>query len=95
MIKANEYISRIAMDRLLIRFCKEATDNNVALYEHFLDIPTADVKPVIHGRWIKSEHDGMRMIVFECSNCGSYYPLPDGLNFCPHCGADMRGGEEC
>lgn len=42
------------------------------------------------GKWNKGvKPSGLR--VYICSNCGSYYPLPDGLNFCPNCGADMRG----
>lgn len=33
---------------------------------------------------------------YKCSNCGSWWamedePCEEGLNFCPNCGADMRG----
>ena len=37
---------------------------------------------------------------YECSNCGEPWELMAGtpkdnnMNFCPNCGADMRGGAE-
>ena len=58
-------------------------------------VPTADVKPVVHGEWIK-EDDG-----YTCSVCkmfhDGYYDNPKFdfaymHDFCPICGADMRGG---
>ena len=53
--------------------------------------PTADVKEVIRGKWIKDEFGG-----HHCSACNAR-PLLHGdesdalSNFCPECGADMRG----
>ena len=47
----------------------------------------ADVAPVRHGRWIAS-HDEF----CACSICK--YPVYVGwnqTNYCPNCGADMRG----
>lgn len=46
------------------------------------------------ARWAKQVEDGMYW--YECSECGGeiphtrhrYYMFSD---FCPHCGADMRG----
>ena len=29
---------------------------------------------------------------YVCSNCRKDYFRVDGMNFCPNCGADMRGG---
>ena len=57
------------------------------------NIPSADVAPVVHGRWNADE---------TCSLCGEKstegldatkwdYWLP---NYCPNCGAKMDGGEE-
>ena len=50
-------------------------------------IPAADVKPVVRGKW---EHFGSD--VFRCSGCGyGIQPWNIGVNFCPNCGADMKG----
>lgn len=48
-------------------------------------IPTADVAPVVHGRWVD---DGSGIII--CSECGRGYNLiPRYTHFCPNCGAKM------
>ena len=48
--------------------------------------PAADVRPVRYGKW---EDHGWSI---RCSECG--YDMPFTVrNFCPNCGADMRGGE--
>lgn len=66
------------------------TDEDV---ERLLSIPTADVVPVRHGRWIKPTRVPDSMLD-ECSlcgfDCGAYT-----FNYCPNCGAnmmDMEGG---
>ena len=59
--------------------------------EYLYELPTADVAPVVHGRWNADE---------TCSLCGEKstegldatkwdYWLP---NYCPNCGAKMDGG---
>lgn len=50
-------------------------------------IPTADVAEVVHGKWIDKGED--YMIRWTCSNCGRRDTHI--YNFCPDCGADMRG----
>ena len=66
------------------------------------DIPTADVRENVRGKWIdgKVKHikNGELRNVRECSECGSSYFVYDNYNsvdeipnFCPNCGADMRG----
>lgn len=51
-------------------------------------IPAVDAAPVVHGRWIdipdKPEWD-QKM----CSVCGEYFCCQN--NYCPNCGARMRG----
>ncbi len=53
----------------------------------------ADVAPVVHGRWVSDEGD----VLFHCSVCETQistswdYDCDEMWNFCPHCGADMRG----
>ena len=47
--------------------------------------PTADVAPVMYGRWIKHD-DG----VFTCSECGN--AESNESHFCRYCGAKMMEG---
>ena len=49
------------------------------------DMPTANVKPVVRGEW--EVIDGCVC----CSVCGE--PNME-RNFCPNCGADMRGEQD-
>lgn len=60
----------------------------------FKALPTADVAPVIHAKWIK-KHDDMCWW-WECSACGaeplrSRWNDSDALSkFCPDCGARLE-----
>ena len=55
--------------------------------------PAADVRPVVRGRWIEKPY--LLGTTNVCSVCGANYGMPHGkYNFCPNCGADMRGGDE-
>lgn len=56
------------------------------------DAKAADVRENVHGEWVKSENTDAD---WECSNCHDWFMWGDNihLNFCPNCGADMRGGE--
>lgn len=65
-------------------------------YKCFTEIltaePTADVVERKRGKWT---HDGSKWANrFICSECG-YKLFDEPTNFCPNCGADMRGeGDE-
>lgn len=53
--------------------------------------PTADVAPVVHGRWIDK---GEYAVCMECGGRSSTQyngvePIPLMTQFCPHCGAKM------
>lgn len=50
---------------------------------------TIDAKPVVHGEWVNVVGGFFEM--GRCSVCGGQWPTAGGLNFCPNCGADMRG----
>ena len=41
-----------------------------------------------HGEWIDFDDD---YSVYDCSVCGERAPNDIKWNFCPNCGADMRG----
>ena len=64
--------------------CKPITDRIID------SIPSADVEPVRHGRWITT-HDEF----CSCSLCK--YPVHTAWSrtyYCPNCGAKMEGGGE-
>lgn len=53
----------------------------------------ADVVEVKRGEWLEQDID----YISQCSNCLKFskcvYPFSQkhGFNYCPNCGADMRG----
>lgn len=68
--------------------------------EGLTKLPAADVRPVMHGEWVKAtgmmppEYCGLHI----CSECGHYagrkppYGGREMLSdYCPHCGAKMDG----
>lgn len=60
------------------------------------DFPTEE-RP--HGEWIDLS-DGWQEGTFRCSSCQMEFVLLEGTpedneyNFCPNCGARMKGGDE-
>lgn len=50
-------------------------------------LPTADVRPVVRGHWVRAETPGL----MKCSECGRYATHSEILewDYC-NCGADMR-----
>lgn len=90
--KAAEYIERKKAKSLLhIEYAYAA--------EQLLDeIPTADVAPVIHGRWIDPPLYGNKNCI--CSECGRLISIQSSWRgeimqkYCPNCGAKMDGGED-
>ena len=60
-------------------------------YNRLSNIPAADVRPVVRGRWVEDWETGCS----ECSNCGDGFLWEDfkgvaAWNFCPNCGAEME-----
>ena len=49
---------------------------------------------VKHGRWIEVTPKHSRCSVCDTTCLISVYPISKGANFCPNCGADMRGDTE-
>lgn len=73
------------------------------------DVPAADVRSVVKGEWEKHEdfdpYGGGRFVEWVCSECdkrlhgdwvtrNSHIEETPTENYCPNCGADMRGEEK-
>lgn len=60
---------------------------------------TVDARPVVHGEWRdecirEPSFDGLSIKLTHydrCSVCCRMYRASSHMNFCPNCGADMRG----
>ena len=52
--------------------------------------PTADVRENVRGEWIDFSMSIKGVPTEACGVCGEW-SLGMGKNFCPNCGADMRG----
>ena len=50
---------------------------------------SVDVRSVVRGKWIDTDNYYQR---WKCSVCGCH-TRDAAPNFCPNCGANMRGGE--
>ena len=62
--------------------------------QNIMDIPAADVAPVVHGRWEYIPQTLNTLSQFRCPFCRwwSLDPSIDGAyNYCPNCGAKMDG----
>ena len=61
--------------------------------EKIKDVPSADVAPVRHGRWIEygepDEWKRFQTWYWKCSKCGAVGI--EEWNYCPNCGAKMDG----
>lgn len=68
--------------------------------------PTADVRENVKGRWVEVvdrtemyDKEGVKTwgMLFQCNQCGFVLNAIEGhtgqYNYCPNCGADMRGGD--
>lgn len=62
----------------------DAIDSDI---DALLNIPAADVVPVVHGRWVYPL--GMAWS-YVCSECGKSIGVIKH-NYCPNCGARMDG----
>lgn len=59
-------------------------------------IPTADVEPVRHGEWLRTDDDWSSLVTIQCSACGGEWCFEIdedvqllGYNYCPGCGCKM------
>lgn len=99
-----EYINREALLDFPIRANKcdkehanEHFINGIeSVLEYAENLPTADVAPVVHGRWIYEEETLLTLSGYRCSVCMRPRWLspdvPEAFKYCPNCGSKMDGG---
>lgn len=63
-------------------------DEMILNFQQFVEsksfVPSEDVEPVKHGRWIDNKHTDTAI----CSECKCVFT--DETNYCPKCGAKME-----
>ena len=94
----SDLISRqAAIDACLDGFCACVND----CVNEIKKLPSVTPKPKI-GKWIAQEDELGEYAsgCFECSNCHEVFwvesgtPQDNEYNYCPNCGADMRGEQD-
>lgn len=95
-------VSRQAVDRLVLEFIRKTTDESIAFYEHFLELPSVTPQEPRKGHWIgHGEHCRNLGVIpsglgaYEwCSNCDCGIDVREWhrnhYNYCPNCGSDNR-----
>lgn len=66
-----------------------------SVLEYVENLPIANVKSIVHGRWMHEETEG-GFPTWKCGRCGhgTNYD-PNGIDlYCYHCGAKMDGGSD-
>ena len=66
------------------------------VYAVIAAFPSADVAPVVHGRWDGNDCTVCKLpwnynMVQDADDWGYFDPMPD---YCPNCGARMDGGAD-
>ena len=89
----NDYISREdAKDALQEKVFRNLTDEFYGAMQAIDEIESADVVPVVHGKWIK--YTGMGKVQWMCSECSAEEKNPKIARYCYYCGAKMDGKKE-
>ena len=90
---SKEYIERNAAIAALKGLPFQWDVEDLAVYEAIEEVPTADVAPVIHGKWSLENDEEMPNFMFKlviCSACSE--KANHTYNYCPNCGTKMDGG---
>ena len=77
--------------------CKEydSEKHRCPRYNRVIAEAVKEARENVRGEWIELYKDN-----YKCSVCGSWWtttkgtPQDNGIDYCPNCGADMRGEED-
>lgn len=64
-------------------------NRETVIRKYFEEVPAVDAAPVMHGRWTYFNCVGTGR--YQCSECLHWVDAGTDRNYCPNCGADMRG----
>lgn len=88
-------ISREEVQDLISRWLSDYLLDETREALEIINYKVGDMPPVTpqrpKGKWIEIEIDAGEFI-YKCTKCGMRVINP--YNYCPNCGADMRGGED-
>lgn len=88
-IERETYRNRLAD---LENWCQDLRKPGLKQALEMLDeVPTADVAPVSHGRWVKHYRSGTSVAEGYVSTCCDMWNNRKS-NYCPDCGKKMDGG---
>ena len=87
-----------AVSRQAILDCKYAiSDDEIGERKYVVDVtdivelpPITPTRP--KGKWISNAEDDLKISEYTCSNCKGL--SDEDTDYCPKCGADMRGEEK-
>lgn len=65
----SDYISREAIKDTMLRYGFKAPDMTVTEFVED-ELPAADVEPVRHGEWLRTDDDWSSLVTIQCSACG-------------------------
>lgn len=96
-MKREEAIERLKQNKAAAEFYAGMAQNTNAIENELKDIEAIDMAIEAlserTGEWIWSDED----MSWKCGNCGCVFEEIDWkpeYNFCPNCGARMKGGED-
>ena len=69
--------------------CRDYDSLTINPYEVLRNLPTIEERK--EGEWIHDIHYGLKLPEHRCSICGEWEYSDTESNFCPNCGAKMKG----
>ncbi len=89
----DDYVCKIEAVKILQKAYTEgrikAKDGCVSILHDLNALPKADVQPVKHGRWVRTDKSMGVETVYACSECGYQVRESDRTNYCGDCGSKL------